>query len=125
IYTPNEVLGHKTQWFGTLTARVGYQVIPQWLLYVDGGAAWVKKNYSDVDPVVGFAGFASEIRTGWTVGGGVEYKFDQNWSFFAEYDFIGLGSNNVTLAYTEPGVAPFTYTYNFRQNMQAILFGAN
>ena len=34
------VVNFNNQWFDTLTARLGYAVVPNWLLYFQGGAAW-------------------------------------------------------------------------------------
>ncbi len=36
----NDVANFNNQWFDTLTARLGYAVQPNWLLYFQGGAAW-------------------------------------------------------------------------------------
>jgi opacity protein-like surface antigen len=47
---------------------------------------------------------ASEIRPGWTVGGGVEWVFWNNWSAKIEYDFYDFGTRNVTLTGTFAGV---------------------
>jgi opacity protein-like surface antigen len=33
----------------------------------------------------------SKNRTGWTVGGGVEYAVDYNWSVFGEYRYTDFG----------------------------------
>ena len=35
------VVNFNNQWFDTLTGRLGYAVAPTWLLYFQGGAAWV------------------------------------------------------------------------------------
>ena len=40
---------------------------------------------------------ASKTRAGWTVGGGVEWAFSQNWSTKIEYDFYDFGTRDVTL----------------------------
>jgi opacity protein-like surface antigen len=40
---------------------------------------------------------AGETRTGWTVGGGVEWAFFNNWSAKLEYDFYNFRARNVTL----------------------------
>lgn len=31
---------------------------------------------------------------GWTIGGGAEYAFDENWIIGAEYLFVDLGDND-------------------------------
>ena len=48
---------------------------------------------------------ASETRTGWTVGGGIERAFWNNWPATVEYDFYDFGTRSVTLAGTFAGGA--------------------
>ncbi len=125
-FTANETLEFKTQWFGTLSGRIGYAVQPQWLAYLTGGAAWVRNSYTDADPTFAtpYVGQANATRNGWVIGGGLEYKFQRNWSLFAEYNYIELGGRDVTLFYnTNAVVNPFTY--HFKQNLQTILVGLN
>ena len=68
-----------------LTARAGYLVNPQTLLYVRGGYtnARIRTTISDA------AGprSASESEDGWLVGGGVERKVSQNVSARLEYRY--------------------------------------
>jgi len=125
----SETLTTKTNWFGTLTGRIGYAVAPQALLYAKGGVAFVNENYTDTDPaaVPPFAGQGSTNRTGWTVGGGGEYKFSPNWSVFAEYNYIGLGTKTVNIAYNCGAGCGFInpYPYWEKQNLQTVLVGVN
>ncbi len=73
----------KNSWFDTLTGRIGYSFTPAWLWYFQGGAAWAK-NSADLT-IAGFdVGSADRTRTGWTVGGGVEWMFAPHWSAFLE-----------------------------------------
>jgi outer membrane immunogenic protein len=129
-WSPTERFGFKTSWFGTLTGRVGYAVQPQWLIYLDGGAAWTRNQYTDSDTSnffgAPFSGSATATRAGWTVGAGLEYKFLENWSVFAEYDFIELGGRNVSIVYgpTTAGIEN-PYSYHAVQNFQTVLFGVN
>jgi outer membrane immunogenic protein len=120
----NETLETKMPWFGTLTGRIGYAVMPQAMLYFKGGAAWVRNSYSDVDPVSVYTGDAAATRSGWTIGGGVEYAFQHNWSLFAEYAYVALGNQNAALTYSGPGFC-CTYTYNEKNSLQTIIVGAN
>ena len=46
---------------------------------------------------------ASETRTGWTVGGGIEWAFWNNWSMKAEFDYYDFGTSSVTLVGTFAG----------------------
>ena len=48
------VANFNNQWFDTLTARLGYAVQPNWLLYFQGGAAWGHTSTN-----VTFTGFAN------------------------------------------------------------------
>jgi outer membrane immunogenic protein len=87
----------RTRWFDTLTARVGY-LVPSTnvLLYAQGGAAWTNTNITFLDGSGAQLGEASNDRTGWTVGAGVEWKFAPQWSVFAEYNFMGFGTQSAT-----------------------------
>ena len=38
----------------------------------------------------------SEIETGYTVGGGLEYALDEDWSLKTEYLYVDLGDQTVT-----------------------------
>jgi outer membrane immunogenic protein len=38
----------------------------------------------------------SNTRTGWTIGGGSEWKFAPNWSVFLEYDHADFGTRTGT-----------------------------
>ena len=83
----------KNSWFDTLTGRIGYSFTPAWLWYFQGGAAWAK-NSADLT-IGGFdVGSADRTRTGWTVGGGVEWMFAPHWSAFLEGNYMDLGSTN-------------------------------
>jgi outer membrane immunogenic protein len=84
-------------WYGMITGRLGYS----WdraLVYVKGGAAFVNVEHSIFDNVgaVTVAGTSSGTKATWTVGGGLEYALNQNWSLKAEYMFIGLDDNATT-----------------------------
>ena len=126
-----EVLGVTTKATSSLTGRVGYTIRPDALLYFKGGAAWARVDYSDQDPnsVPPYLGLSTATRSGWTVGGGAEYAFQRNWSAFAEYDYIDLGSRNASLTYncgtsSQCGF-PNPYTYNVSHKTSQFLVGIN
>ncbi|HTO79467.1 MAG TPA: outer membrane beta-barrel protein [Methylocystis sp.] len=74
-------------YFGTVRGRVGWLFTPALLVYATGGFA-----YGGVNP---FDFSFSRTDTGWTVGGGVEYRFMPNWSAKVEYLHAELsGSSN-------------------------------
>ncbi|SNT57469.1 outer membrane immunogenic protein [Tardiphaga sp. OK246] len=71
---------------GSVTGRLGYTWGPA-LLYVKGGYAWADSRFTN-----GFAGDGG--RDGYTVGGGLEYLFTQNWSGKVEYQYYDFGNVN-------------------------------
>ena len=60
-------------------------------------------------------------RTGWTAGAGLEYALDQNWTAKLEYDYLGFGSESLSLRHA--GTAP--YTTNASLNVQEVKAGIN
>ena len=38
----------QARWFATATGRIGYTITPPTLIYVKGGAAWVRNQYQDI-----------------------------------------------------------------------------
>jgi len=56
----------------------------------------------------------SVVRTGWTVGGGLEAKIYGNWFLRGEYRFSDFGTRNEVFNFNLPGEAPGTDTYRYR-----------
>ncbi len=88
----------RTRWFGTVTARGGYLVAPNFLLYVQGGGAWAERKLTFFDLTGAEFGEVTRNRAGWTAGGGAEWMFAPHWSVFAEYNFMGFGTQDLTCA---------------------------
>ena len=109
-------------WFDTLTGRLGYAVAPAWLLYGQGGAAWVKTSTDVAIAGLTFGGNGN-TRTGWTAGGGVEWMFAPNWSAFLEGNYMDLGDNN-HLAFG-PGPCAAGCTFNTHATAATVLVGVN
>jgi outer membrane immunogenic protein len=123
---PTFTMNDKTDRFATATARLGYAFAGSALAYVKGGAAWVHNT----DTLIGagpppfLSESASWTATGWTVGGGVEYRFMSNLSIFAEYDYMDFGTQ--TIAFAAPtGLFPFGEHINVRQTVQEAKLGVN
>jgi outer membrane immunogenic protein len=80
------------------TGRLGY-AFDRTLVYAKGGAAFTGER-NDVNipnsSIVASTGTLTQVGT--TVGGGVEYMFDTNWSGRLEYDFVDFSSRDLTLA---------------------------
>jgi outer membrane immunogenic protein len=113
----------ENNWFDTLTGRIGYSFTPAWLWYFQGGAAWAK-NSADVT-FNGFdVGSVSRTRTGWTIGGGVEWRFAPQWSAFLEGNYMDFGSTDRNLfavgTVCDPGCA-----FSTKATATTVLVGLN
>jgi outer membrane immunogenic protein len=133
-----------------LTGRVGYTVTPTLLVYANAGGAWAHDLYNVSTPpgtaVPIFAGtmivapgpgpgvillapgtivaLGSRTLGGWTLGAGLEWAFfGGNWSAFLEYDYVHLGSSQVT--YTSAVAAGRTFPIDIGQQVHTVLFGIN
>jgi outer membrane immunogenic protein len=110
-------------WFDALTARGGYLVQPNVLLYVQGGAAWTSW---DINAINGSGVQVGEIsggnRTGWTVGGGLEWMFLPHWSTFLEYNYMGFGTRSATTTACGLGTCA---NISAKSDLQTVLVGLN
>jgi len=85
----------KVDALASVTGRLGY-AFDSVLLYVKGGGAWVGDKYDNrVTATSVLQASASETRTGWTGGGGLEWGFAPNWSVAVEYAHYDFGRKNV------------------------------
>ena len=91
----------RMRWFDALTGRIGYSWQPNSLLYFQGGAVWsrVEANFVVTDDFTGLVTTASlsKTKTGWTIGGGWEYRFSPQWSVFIEGNYYDFGSRDRTI----------------------------
>jgi outer membrane immunogenic protein len=110
----------RTNWFDALTVRGGYLVQPNLLLYVQGGAAWTNTNVTFFNGAGTQVGQFSNDRTGWTVGAGVEWMFAPHWSVFAEYNFMGFGTQSAAFTACGGGCV-----LSAKANIQDALVGVN
>jgi outer membrane immunogenic protein len=109
-------------WLDLLTARIGYTVGPNWLLYVEGGAAWSNSDLKLISPNGAQVSRFSNTRTGWTFGVGSEYMFARRWSVFLDYKYANFVPDSTSIV--APGViAPFTA--NAKSNSHTIIGGVN
>ncbi len=94
----NRHLTQNIDWFGTVRGRVGY-AFDRTLLYFTGGFAYGNVNSSINTSLLGVIPIArlnnNDTQTGFTVGGGLEYRFNPAWSLKAEYQYIDLGSDHL------------------------------
>jgi outer membrane immunogenic protein len=85
---------------GSIRGRAGI-AFDRVLIYATGGAAFAGiKNFYNTNitipalPGGPLFGSVSKTRTGWTVGGGIEYAVTNNWSVGAEYRYSDFGRYN-------------------------------
>jgi outer membrane immunogenic protein len=123
--TFNSNVSVKDMW--TVTGRVGYLFTPQLLGYVKGGGAWTSIDYVVNGTVPVF--FNSENafgvnRSGWTVGGGLEWMFAPGWSVFGEFNYMDFGNKNVNFV-AAPGTVGVADVVRTRLEVEQFLVGVN
>ena len=83
------------RWLVTARGRVG---LTGWwgdktLVYVTGGGAWAKIDVSEfLLSNLSQSHLESNTRSGWTVGGGIEYALGYGWSAKAEFLYVDFGT---------------------------------
>jgi outer membrane immunogenic protein len=149
--TQGVTAAQKTDWYGTIRGRVGWLATPNLLLFGTGGFAYGRvadsANFAFGFPgiltfnsgTIGgfsficaanapcFSGSSTTTRTGWTVGGGAEQRFDQHWSAKIEYQFVDLGTDTVrlTAVLANPASTPSSFNVAFRDRFNVIRVGMN
>jgi outer membrane immunogenic protein len=113
IFTPSvteatALASSRLDYFGTVRGRLGF-VVDRALVYLTGGLAYghvrdtLAIAYSDTgatfDVTTVGAGKKEGTRTGYVLGGGVEYALTPAWSLKAEYQYMDLGK--ITLSDAE------------------------
>jgi outer membrane immunogenic protein len=124
-----------SNWFGTVRGRVGVLVGPNILFYGTGGFAYGQTEASQSAIATGFtlatcpatlpcaAGSATTTRYGWSAGAGIETMVAPNWTVRAEYLYVDLGTQSLTVT-TPVFASPVTFTSSnpFRENILRIGF---
>jgi outer membrane immunogenic protein len=113
------VATENTRGLGSATARVGWTWGPG-LLYAKGGYAFADRSLGVT--VAGVpAPFAAtgNSKSGWTVGGGLEYMFAPSWSVKGEYQYYNFG--NTTFAAGPPALVG----NRFRDDEHTVKVGVN
>src|SRR5205823_2703600 len=125
----SETLDARLNWYASATARLGYASGP-WLFYGKGGAAWVNDRLHDFAQLASssFDFSGNTTRSGWAIGGGLEYAFAPNWSTSLEYDYYNFGTKSVTLSGVTVGpggAAPASESIPLHQNFSVVKVGLN
>jgi outer membrane immunogenic protein len=81
---------------GTIRGRIGY-AFDRMLVYATGGFAYGKvHDRVSWEQAPDYTADESKWKTGWTLGGGLEYAFPNNWTVRAEGLYVDLGSTSFT-----------------------------
>lgn len=106
-----------TQWFNTLTARIGYAVVPSTLVYFQAGGAWTRTTQDITTPAGVQIGQFANNKGGYDVGVGVEYMFAPRWTAFLEYNYMDFGRSSGT---TSTGIP-----VSAKHDKQTLVLGVN
>jgi high affinity Mn2+ porin len=86
------------EYLASLRGRMGYAVGP-WTPFITGGVAWASTRAARTDLTTGNEDAQpSNVRLGYVLGAGVDYRLDSRWSARAEYLYTGLGLTGFTFA---------------------------
>lgn len=91
-------------------------------LYAKGGAVWAGDKYAADLPTLNEHLKASVTRPAWTVGGGIEWAFWDNWSAKVEYNFYDFGTSNLILPGTIFGVPKVVSGIDIKEKISAVKF---
>jgi len=107
----NLTVSNSIDWLATIRGRIGVTVggTGSTLLYLTGGLALTEikfdQNFSE-PPFTSPPGNSpqsasiSDVKAGWTVGGGVEAMLAKNWSVKGEYLFVQFDPGDVSGSFT-------------------------
>jgi outer membrane immunogenic protein len=114
--TLSAATSENSHWLATVRPRLGI-TDSNWLFYVTGGVAFANVSFAqsvtfNVIPSSTMAGSVTSTLTGWTVGGGVGYRFAPDWSLKAEYLYVSFPGQNVNEV--NPAFPTFTATTSNR-----------
>jgi outer membrane immunogenic protein len=81
-------------WFATVRGRLGYALMPGWLVYATAGGAWIDAKATVTASVPGFSASTGweTSHAGWVAGVGLESAINPNWSWKIEYIYIDTGT---------------------------------
>jgi outer membrane immunogenic protein len=105
------------RWATTITGKLGY-AWDRVLLYAKGGGAWVATTSPSISIAGGgpasFSSVNNTTASTWTAGFGLEWAFSGNWSVRAEYDYIALPNQSLTVAPATPTFGGDVISFNNR-----------
>lgn len=109
------------RWIATARGRLGWTLWDKSMVYVTGGAAWAKIDSAQwvTGSPISTGLLQSDWRSGWTVGGGLEYALGYGWSVKAEYLYVDFGNWNTFTNCPAVGAGcPFGAATNLNVNLK-------
>ena len=126
----NSVFSQDLDYLGTVRLRAGY-AFDRVMVYATGGLAYGDVSnratfFNAVSPgQVDYVGSKSDVKVGYTVGGGVEYAFTNNLSLKAEYLYYDLGKQNVAVNQINNALLPGSYVSRMENTGHIVRAGLN
>ena len=115
-------------WVSTIAARFGFAA-DRVLFYGKGGYGWISGsgNITVTNLTTGAADAigGDGTRSGWMLGGGIEYAFTPNWTIKGEYNYLDTGRSRTFIV---PAAGPFLAGDVFHsggRNVSMVKFGFN
>lgn len=103
-----------TSWLFTARPRIGWAT-DNFLIYGTGGLSVSNveagERLTDTFGAVQSTS-TSDTKTGWNIGGGVEFGIEGGWSVKGEYLYTDLGDVSSSSANLDDGGGPYTDTFN-------------
>jgi outer membrane immunogenic protein len=105
---------------GTARLRLGYAFDNNLMAYATGGLAYAKTrdSFQAVQNGTIFSSTGSGWRTGYTVGGGLEYMLNEKWSVKGEALYYDLGTKRAESTGTNSG---FPYSHGITDHMTGVI----
>ena len=117
-----------TSWLFTLRPRVGYTRGPLFV-YGTGGLATTDAKYTalftDTFATANESGRKTSTQTGWSAGGGAEFKLGHRWSVKGEYlraDFGNVSNTSTNLTAFTPTIAFPTNVFTHKANLTGNIY---
>ncbi len=112
IHAPSLYLS-QANWLASLTGRLGWAEGP-WLVYLRGGYAATHVKFTGLETAANDSVHVGGVRHGWTIGGGVEYRINQQVGVGIEYGHFDFGTRHylATTALGSPLNSRVSYSFD-------------
>lgn len=120
----DELVSSNAKNITSVTARAGYLVQPQLLVYANAGVAFGHFDYGSVDERWGLVDDSLRAnREGATFGAGAEYRVAKRVSLFTEYNRTQFKRESATFDYGN--AYPNSWKYDFKHKLDSLKLGVN